>query len=78
MGQRRPGPARSAGGGGESPAYIDAFHAYLRTHAGTGAGQVVYETYFNIGGYEARFELYTNGRVTTVQPQTATRYRDRF
>jgi hypothetical protein len=66
--------ASSAGGGGESPAFIDAFHGYLSEHAGTGAGQVLYETYFNITGYTQRFELYPN----TAQPQTAARYVQRF
>ena len=66
------------GGGGESPAFIDAFHGYMKQHAGTGPGQVVFDTYFNIGGYPARFELYLNGTVNPLQPQTAARYRDRF
>jgi len=68
----------SAGGGGDSPAFIDAFHAYLSDHAGTGAGQVVYETYFNVGGYDAHYELYLNGTVNSRQPQTAAQYRARF
>ena len=66
--------ASSAGGGGESPAFIDAFHGYLDEHAGTGAGQVLYETYFNITGYPQRFEIYPGG----VQPKTSAEYVVRF
>jgi hypothetical protein len=64
----------SAGGGGESPALMDAFSAYLKKYGGTTKGRIVYETYFNIGGYEARFELYPRN----VQPRTAAQYRARF
>lgn len=66
------------GGGGESPAFMSAWHSWLRKHAGTGRGKVIGEVYFNIGGYEARFELHTNGRTTTVMPKTAARYRQLF
>ena len=70
--------SRAQGGGGEAPALMDAFHAYLSQHGGAGPGRVVYETYFNIGGYAQRFELYLNGGVNPMQPQTADRYRTRF
>jgi hypothetical protein len=63
-----------SGGGGESPELINAFHSYLLRYGGKTRGRVLYETYFNIGGYTQRFELYP----TTAQPQTAARYRDRF
>lgn len=66
--------ASSGGGGGESPAFIDAFHGYLAKHAGTGAGEMVYETYFNIGGYPARYEF----TPTNVQPKTAAAYQAAF
>ena len=66
--------AGSAGGGGESPAVVDGLHAFFADNAGSGPGQVLYETYFNVGGYPARYEL----TPTNVQPQTAARYRDRF
>lgn len=66
--------AGQPGGGGESPAFIDAFHGYLSEHAGTGAGQVLYETYFNIGGYPQRFEF----TPSNVQPKTAAQYRVKF
>ena len=70
--------AGARGGGGEAPALIDAFHRYLTAHGGTGPGQVVYETYFNIGGYEQRFELYLRGSVNPSQRRTASRYRAVF
>ena len=44
------------------------------TTPGTGAGQVVYETYFNITGYTQRFELYPGG----VQPKTSAEYVVKF
>lgn len=71
--------AQSSGGGGEAPAFISAMHSWMSQHAGTGPGQLVFETHFNIGGYEARFEFCTGGSTTcsvnAVQPQTAERYR---
>lgn len=70
--------APGGGGGGESPVIIDAYHKFFADNAGTGPGQVVYETYFNIGNYPARFELFTNGRVNTTQPRTAAQYVLRF
>ena len=48
----------SSGGGGEAPVFMQAFHGWLSRNAGTGPGQVTAEVYFNIGDYDARFELY--------------------
>jgi hypothetical protein len=55
---------------------MQAFHAWLTAHAGRGPGQVLGEVYFNVGGYDARFELYLNGQTSTLMPQTAARYRE--
>ena len=70
--------AASAGGGGESPAVIDGLHGYIRDHGGSGPGQVLYETYFNIDGYPARYELFTHGTVNPTQPKTAAEYVAKF
>ena len=57
---------------------MEAFHGWLNRNAGTGPGQVTAEVYFNIGNYDARFELYLNEQVTPAMPQTAARYRELF
>jgi hypothetical protein len=66
----------SSGGGGDAPAVMQSFYTWVRTNAGTGAGEVLGEVYFNIGGYDARFELFLNGQVSTMMPQTAAKYRE--
>jgi len=59
------------GGGGEAPAYVRAFNAWTRSHAGSlgspVAGQVLYEVQFNLWD---RFLLYP----VSLQPATATAY----
>jgi len=57
---------------------MSVFHDWLATNSGTSAGKVVYETYFNIGGYPARYELFTGGRVNSTQTQTAAAYVAKF
>jgi hypothetical protein len=70
------------GGGGDAPGFITAMHDWMVQHAGTGAGQLVFETFFNIPGYALDHELiHWNGsavQVSTTQPQTAAKYRDLF
>jgi hypothetical protein len=71
-----------AGGGGDAPGFITAMHDWMVQHAGTGAGQLVFETFFNIPGYALDHELiHWNGsavQVSTTQPQTAARYLDLY
>lgn len=71
-----------AGGGGDAPGFITAMHNWMVQHAGTGAGQLVFETFFNIPGYGLDHELiHWNGssvQISTTQPLTATKYRDLF
>lgn len=57
---------------------MEALHAWLSRHAGPGPGQVTAEVYFNIGNYDARFELYLREQVTPVMPRSAARYRELF
>ena len=58
-----------SGGGGESVAFMSAWHSWLDKHAGTGRGRVLGEIYFNIDGYDARFELRVKGRTTKGHAQ---------
>ncbi len=70
------------GGGGDAPGFITAMHNWMVQHAGTGSGQLVFETFFNIPGYALDYELiHWNGssvQVSTTQPQTAAKYRDLY
>ena len=69
------GNRNAEGGGGEAPQYMWDMHAYFKRHAGTGAGQVEFETLFNIGGYALdHLIVRTNGQGSTTQPQTAAAY----
>jgi hypothetical protein len=36
---------------GDSPAFMEGLHSWLSEHAGTGAGQVLYEIEFNVGSH---------------------------
>ena len=71
---------QTRGGGGDAPGYITAMHSWMRKHAGTGAGQLVFETFFNIDGYDLDHILLrpngAEGIVSTTQSQTAARYRE--
>jgi hypothetical protein len=66
------GNRRNAGGGGESPLYVQQFFAWARSHAGDinhpAAGQLLYEVHFNLWGEYAFWPK-------TVQPRTAAAYR---
>lgn len=59
------------GGGGDSPAYVQAMNDWFRAHAGDpaapAAGQVLYENYFDLWD---QYQLHP----TTRQPNTAARY----
>lgn len=61
------------GGGGESPGFVDSFHAWLTAHAGTGPGQVIYEVYFN--QWDDQFTLFTGPGANPLQPVTAAQYK---
>jgi hypothetical protein len=66
------GEAGNSDGGGEAPAYMQAFHGWAKSHAGDTAnpkaGQFLYEVLFNL--WDA-YHLFP----TDVQPQTAEAYR---
>lgn len=69
----------SAEGGGDAPEFFRAFRAWLDAHGGTGAGQVLYEVYFNIvEGYPASEFWLTNeaGATNPRMPASAETYRE--
>jgi hypothetical protein len=59
------------GGGGDSPAYVQHLHDWVAAHAGSGAGQVVYEILYEVGQV---FELYPQ----SVQPLAAQAYKNEW
>lgn len=76
------GNPNEQGGGGDSPGFIQAFHSYFTQHAGTGPGQLEFETFFNIDGYALDHILVrrngTGVTVNSTQPQTAAKYQQLF
>ncbi len=71
---------RTAGGGGDAPGFISAMYDWMRKNAGTGAGQLVFETFFNIDGYSLDHILLRDngagGAIRGSQSRTAARYRE--
>lgn len=56
---------------GDAPAYVAAFHDWVRQHAGTGPGQVPYEILFNVAGFgDGKYEMYPETR----QPRASAEY----
>ena len=70
----------TGGGGGDAPGFISAMYEWMRENSGTGPGQLVFETFFNIDGYALDHILLRHngagGVVSGSQPRTAARYRD--
>lgn len=60
--------ANEGGGGGESTLFIDMVYDWMLSHAGTGAGQFLYDVLFNLW---ERYALYGS---EATQPITAARY----
>jgi Glycosyl hydrolase family 26 len=60
--------ANDGGGGGESTLFMDMINQWMRIHAGTGAGQLLYDVLFNLW---PRYALYGS---EATQPVTAARY----
>lgn len=57
---------------GDGEAFMLAFRAWVAEQAGSGAGEVVYEIQFNVGGFgEGQFQLFPSTR----QPDAARAYR---
>ena len=63
-------------GTGDDPNYIQYIYNFCSTHGGTGAGNLIYENYFNLSsGYSNDFQLYYPGQGNSgTNPNAATRY----
>lgn len=59
---------------GDGTVYVDQMGAFFKANGGTGPGNVLYEVYFNVPGYDGNYQIYP----TTQIPQAAARYRDVF
>jgi hypothetical protein len=59
---------------GDSPAFFQGMHDFFAKNGGTGAGNVLYETLFNVNMNEGRWILYA----TTRQPQSAALYQNQW
>lgn len=57
---------------GDVPAYITFMNNFFRTNAGTGAGQVLYDCYFNVIWSPNNFGLYP--RAQSLSPNSSDRY----
>ena len=68
------------GGGGDAPGFISAMHSWMKKHAGTGSGELVFETFFNIDGYALDHIMLrwngSGGSASGNQSRTAARYRE--
>lgn len=67
-------------GTGDDPNYIQYIYDFCSTHGGTGAGNLLYENYFNLSsGYSNDFQLYYPGQGdSSSNPNSAARYRQLF
>ncbi|WP_163476064.1 glycosyl hydrolase [Geodermatophilus normandii] len=58
----------------DSPVYIENMYDYFRAHAGSGPGELLYESLFNVDFGGDRWRLYGSDRM----PLAAARYRELF
>ncbi len=67
-------------GNGDDVNYIQYIHDFGMTYGGTGAGNLLYENYFNQSeGYSNDFQLYYPGvGVSSTNPNSAARYKQLF
>lgn len=67
----------NAGGGGESPAFMQSFHDWLAAHGSRtpAAGKVLYEVLFNVVGYDDHYTLYPES-AESGNTSTAAKYRE--
>ncbi len=67
-------------GTGDDPNYIQYIHDFCTTYGGTGAGNLLYENYFNLSsGYSNDFQLFYPGQGDSgSNPTAAARYRQLF
>ncbi|SHF62455.1 glycosyl hydrolase [Geodermatophilus nigrescens] len=55
----------------DTAAFMQGMYDFFRTHAGTGAGDLLYEVLFNVDGYDLKFWLFGNGTVRLAQSAAA-------
>jgi hypothetical protein len=60
---------------GGSPEFIRQMHTYMAANAGTGAGEILYDIYFNVKWSNNQFHLFGPD---VKMPESATAYRDAF
>ncbi|HMR48751.1 MAG TPA: hypothetical protein PKA68_05780 [Arachnia sp.] len=66
---------KTPGGGGDAAGFMRAMNDWMKANAGTGAGQLVFEAYFNVDGYALDHRLVApNGAVSGSQRQAAAEY----
>jgi hypothetical protein len=56
---------------GDAPGFIYSMYELFAREGGSGPGQVLYEIYFNVSGYDDKFQLYPD----TEMPDSAEQYR---
>jgi len=61
---------------GDQPNYIQYMHDFFVTHGGSGAGQVLYESLFNVHQNSNQFGLFPE--TATLAPNAAAKYRSLF
>jgi hypothetical protein len=61
---------------GDSPQYVGVIHDFAVANAGTGAGQLLYEIYFNVHEVPNEFALYPTDQ--SLAPRVADAYRQLF
>lgn len=68
------------GGGGDRPDYIEYMHNFFQEHAGTGAGKLLYENYFNsFHDKPGKHRIFKPGSGDdSNNPNAARRYRELF
>lgn len=64
----------NGGGGGESPVFMTETYNWLSAHGGTGAGNALYETLFNVPGYGDHYSIYPES-LETGNTTTAAEYK---
>jgi Glycosyl hydrolase family 26 len=62
---------KSLSGSGDNPFWIQKMHDFFAANAGSGPGQVIFDVYFNVGGYGGWVQLYPS----TGSPNAANRYK---
>ena len=65
----------AGGGGGDAPVFMQEYNKWLTANGGTGAGNILYEVLFNVGGYSDHYEMFQQGQPSGYEPQAAAMYK---